>query len=43
LHATRMLAGSDSLQFEWRPWPRKKKADRIPSSDTPTEGDRDGA
>jgi hypothetical protein len=48
LHATRMLAGSDSLQFEWRPWPRKKKADRtIPSSDAPTDAckkdDRDGA
>jgi Family of unknown function (DUF6226) len=28
LQATRMLAGSDSLQFEWRPWPREKKADR---------------
>ena len=37
LHATRLLAGSDSLQFEWRPWPREKKAERtIPSSDAPT-------
>ena len=48
LHATRMLAGSDCLRFEWRPWPHEEKADRtIPSSDAPTDackkGDRDGA
>jgi hypothetical protein len=28
LHATRMLARSDCLRFEWRPWPREEKADR---------------
>jgi hypothetical protein len=27
-HATQMLAGSDCLRFEWRPWPREEKADR---------------
>jgi hypothetical protein len=27
-YALQMLAGSDCLRLEWRPWPRGKKADR---------------
>jgi hypothetical protein len=27
-HARQVLAGSDCLRFEWRPWPRVEKADR---------------
>jgi hypothetical protein len=27
-HARQLLAGSDCLRFEWRPWPRQEKADR---------------
>lgn len=26
--ARQLLAGSDCLRFEWRPWPREEKADR---------------
>jgi hypothetical protein len=27
-HARQMLAGSDCLRFDWKPWPREEKADR---------------
>jgi Family of unknown function (DUF6226) len=27
-HARQLLAGSDCLRLEWRPWPREEKADR---------------
>jgi hypothetical protein len=29
-HATQMLAGSDCLRFEWRPWPHERKSARTP-------------
>jgi hypothetical protein len=30
-YALQMLAGSDCLRLEWRPWPRGKKSDLTPS------------